>query len=207
MNTLCCIIRDGEEAYVLPEHLTPGELADVEERKKSPTARRRFAARLGRVRRAGDARPHEPRLGGPRPRRAPPRARVGDRRASRGITRASRGIPRASRGIPHRPHRAATAECPTPGWPPGRPSWLRRWSPVGRHHQSSTAPGSTPRGGHCCASGRARPLSSGPCWPASPSAPSGRACSPPTWRPKPESCPETMRDMLRTTAFVLLEHN
>jgi hypothetical protein len=55
MNTRCCIIRNSEEAHVLREHLTPAELAEVEERKKSPTARRCFAARLGRVRRAGDA--------------------------------------------------------------------------------------------------------------------------------------------------------
>jgi hypothetical protein len=53
---LYCVIRDGEEVYVPRcDMLTAAELADVEERERSPLARRRFGALLRRIRRAEDA--------------------------------------------------------------------------------------------------------------------------------------------------------
>ena len=55
MERRCCVIRDGQEMYVHRENLTAAELADVEERKKSPLARRRFGILLRRVRKTSDA--------------------------------------------------------------------------------------------------------------------------------------------------------
>jgi hypothetical protein len=49
------VIRDGLEARVLWANLTASELADVEERRRSPLARRRFGALLRKVRKAEDA--------------------------------------------------------------------------------------------------------------------------------------------------------
>ncbi len=50
-----CVIRDGQELYVLREYLTAAELAEVEKRKRSPLARRQFGALLRKVRKAEDA--------------------------------------------------------------------------------------------------------------------------------------------------------
>jgi hypothetical protein len=54
-NRRSCVIRDGPEVYVLRDHLTTDEPGDVEEREKSPVARRRFGVLLRRVRRIEDA--------------------------------------------------------------------------------------------------------------------------------------------------------
>ena len=40
--TRCCVIRDGEELYLAFDDLTAAERADIEQRRKSPLARRRF---------------------------------------------------------------------------------------------------------------------------------------------------------------------
>ena len=53
--TRCLVVRDGQETYVLADRLTAAELADVEERERSPVARRRFGALLRQVRRTEDA--------------------------------------------------------------------------------------------------------------------------------------------------------
>jgi hypothetical protein len=49
------IIRDGQEMYVLRLYLSAAELADVEERRRSREARKRFGIQLRRVRAAEDA--------------------------------------------------------------------------------------------------------------------------------------------------------
>ena len=50
-----CVIRGDMEVYVPHHLLTPAELTDVEERKSSALARRRFGTRLRAIRRAEDA--------------------------------------------------------------------------------------------------------------------------------------------------------
>jgi hypothetical protein len=45
-----CVIRNNREVYVTEKRLTPAEREQIEERKRSPAARGRFAAELRRVR-------------------------------------------------------------------------------------------------------------------------------------------------------------
>ena len=54
-NARCCVIRDGQELYTRRDDLTAAEVADVEQREKSPLARRRFGILLRRARRTEDA--------------------------------------------------------------------------------------------------------------------------------------------------------
>ena len=54
-NGRCCVIRDDREVYVPRENLTAAELYDIEQREKSPIARRQFGILLRRVRKAEDA--------------------------------------------------------------------------------------------------------------------------------------------------------
>jgi hypothetical protein len=46
------VIRDGKVCWVLPEDLTPAELKEVEERRTSVEARKRFGEKLASMSRA-----------------------------------------------------------------------------------------------------------------------------------------------------------
>jgi hypothetical protein len=47
-----CVIRDGKICYVLPEELTPAERKEVEERRTSAEARKRFGKEIASLSRA-----------------------------------------------------------------------------------------------------------------------------------------------------------